>query len=299
MTAGVPRVSGLALRPLAGGATRWAATVGEAELLLRRLAGQLPAGAAPRRFEVAVLFAGGARQHAEIALCRDDSYCEASPWEGLLLRWAKDCIEGNDRPRALQLVRMTELVRHVAHHRAVGEFVDVYEHMEDDLDEEDAARRDRVLASPPPAPLTGSNFRHGRPLDVIRRYVRRDIEAAVVAGMLPEGLQCAVRIEPYEGRLGIEIEVVRVPGLWIPDLCEMCIPVAYRVRPMPEGGLTCRHTPTLAGYSIAADGVLLTLLAIGDVYNRDSGIIGDGAYVVESGFPLGTCFDGALGRAQR
>jgi hypothetical protein len=187
----------------------------------------------------------------------------------------------------------------VAHHHTVGEFVDVYEHLDDDLDDEGVARRDRVLASPRPAQLTGSRYSDGRSLDLIARDVWRDVEAAVVSGMLPEGLRCEVRIEQYEAGPGLELEVQRAPGLWIPDLCEMCVPVVYGIQPPPDGGLTCGHTPTRAGHSRAAEGVLLTLLAIGDVYNRDASRIDGREYVVQSAFDLATCFDGNLGRAQR
>ena len=304
MTAGTAWPAALMLRPvegllLAGGATCWARTVAEAELLLRRHATDIPPDAAPRRVELAVLFARGARRRAEIELSHADACREASPWEAVLLGWAKEFVEGGDTARTLYLVRLAELVRHVAHYRAVGEFVDVYESLDDDVDAEGAARRDRVLASPSPAPLVGAKYDEGRPLTAIAHSVHRDIETAVGNGILPRGLRCAVRLEEFERGPGIEIEVVRAPGLWIPDLCQMCVPVAYGEAPPPEGGLTCGHTPSLAGQSPAAHGVLLTLLAIGDVYNRDSNRIEDGAYVTQGAFELATCFDGSLAGEQR
>jgi hypothetical protein len=297
-------VSALTLRPLeglplAGGATRRARTVAEAELLLRRFAGQIPAGAEPQRFEVAAVFFGGLCKQAEIVLGHEDVHREASPWDGALLGWAKELIEGGDRPRARNLARLAELVRHVAHNRAVGEHVDVYESLGHDVDAAGAARRARVLRGPAPLSLAGSKHSDGRPLSLIARDVRRDIEAAISDGTLPEGLRCVVRIEPFDSGPGLEIEVVRAPRLWIPDLCEMCVPVAFRVQAPPEGGLTCGHTPTLAGYSLAAEGVLLTLLAVGDIYNCDTSRIEDGEYVVRSAFELATCFSSTLGRAQR
>ncbi len=303
MTPGKPKATALTLRPvegllLAGGTTRRARTVAEAELLLRRLSAQIPADAGSQRVEVAVVFAGGMRRQAELALSHEDAHREMSPWDGVLLAWAKECVDRGDRDHALYLVRLAELVRHVAHYRAVGEFVDVYENLDDD-DDEAVTRRARVLASPAPASLVGAKYSEGRSLAAIAHGVRRDIETAVGNGMLPAGLRCEVRIEQFEAGPGIEIEVVRAPGIWIPDLCQMCVAVAYEVQPPPPGGLTCGHTPCIAAHSVTADGVLLTLLAIGDAYNADSSRVEGREYKVSGAFELATFFGGDLCGAQR
>jgi hypothetical protein len=292
------------IRPLAApvlgvGSTRWAQTPAEAELLLRRLAGQIPPHSEPQPFDIAVGFARGGRRRAEIALSHADAHREASLWEAALVAWANESVEAADQGSTGYLMGLAEVVRHVAHYLAVGEFVDVYENLDRDVDIAGAARRARVLASPAPTPLVGPRYREGRALAAIARDVTRDIDAAVGRGVLPEGLRCTVSVEQFEAGPGIEVQVVRAPGLWIPDLCEMCVPVAYGLEPPPEGGLRCGHTPSLGGDSIAADGVLLTVLAIGDAYNRDSSQIEAGQYVVQSAFELATCFGAGVGRAQR
>jgi hypothetical protein len=187
----------------------------------------------------------------------------------------------------------------VAHQRAVGERLDAHESLGQEVDSAGEARRLRILARPPPANLVGRLYRPRRPLEEVARDVRRDIMSAVSQGLLPERLRCTVDVETFEAAQGLAIEVVSAPGLWIPDVCEMCLPIAFGVATPPDGGPTCRHTPTRTGYSLAAHGVLLSLLAIADVYNADAGSVEGAAYVVESAFELATSFCSALDRAQR
>jgi hypothetical protein len=108
-----------------------------------------------------------------------------------------------------------------------------------------------------------------------------------------------VRVERLEaGPRGLVIEVMEAPGLWVPDVCEACMPVALGLLP-PSDVLYCGHTPSLGGDSLAAQGVLLTVMAIADVHNWDAGrIVGD-RYVVECAFELAICFAPNVGRAQR
>jgi hypothetical protein len=221
-----------------------------------------------------------------------------------LLSWARRDRADGEAHRARVLLRLAELVRHVAHQRAVGERVDQHENLGEKLDGASEARRLRLLARPPPADLVGRLYRPRRPLEEVARNVRRDIMTAGSQGLLPDRLRCTVEVETFEAGPGVAIEVVNAPGLWIPDVCEMCLPVAFGLgsAPLgapPNGGPTCGHTPSRTGYSLAAHGVLLTLLAIGDVYNADAGEVEGAAYLVESAFELATSFCSALDRAQR
>jgi hypothetical protein len=302
------KVSAIVLRPvrrtaLAGGVTRWARTVAEAELLVRRFAACIPPGEVPEPIELAVLFAGGASVGAEIALHLEDAHREASPLEEVLLGWAHREHVAGRRARATDLGQMAELVRHVAHHRTIGERVDVHESRAHSVDAngaaEVAATRARVLARPPPAPLVGSRYRDGRLLTEIATDVHRDIQVAVSRGLLPGGLRCAVRVERFEAGRGLELEVLDAPGLWIPDVCEVCLPVALGIEPRTVGPLYCGHTPVLGGDSLAAQGVLLTLMALADLYNWDAGWVEGERYAVESAFQVATCFGPHVGKAQR
>jgi hypothetical protein len=302
MTRNASNVAAVSVRPVDGlrcpaDVARCALTVAEAELRLRRVAASVAPGTKPRRVEATFVFADGARKRRELALTRDGAHCETALLDDVLLGWASEERAGGDNDCTAHLARQAELVRHVAHNRAVSERVEVYERLRDDVDAAGAARRARVLSSPPPAAVVGARYREGRPLELVAHDVRHDVDAAIGDGTLPAGLRCTVRIEPFEEGPGIEIEVVHAPRLWIPDVCEMCLPAAYGLEPPDK--LTCGHTPSRTAHSLAADGVLLTLLAIGDVYNRDEGSVENGDYRVESAFVLATCFDGSLARAQR
>lgn len=264
---------------------------GEVELRLRRLAAQTPDSGEPTRVEVALQFGDNAGFADELLLHRRDAIAEQPLLGGPVRTWAARELAGGNGARASYLARWGGLLEHVVHQLLLAERGGL-----DESPREDDAERARRRALPPPAPLKGAHYRSGRTVAEIERAVRRDLGAAATDGTLPAGLLCTVRA----AGAGLDIEVKKAPRVWIPDLCEVCLPRAYGLgAAAPSGPPSCGHTPTLGGESLEATGLLLTVLALADVYNCDeSGFDGDQLRVA-MGFELTVCFDPALARAQR
>jgi hypothetical protein len=301
MRSSKPSLAGLTLRPLdgllcAGGSAQWVSSVAEAEILLRLLAAE--PRPEPVRVEVGAVWADGRRGAVELALAAADAHRERALLQDVLDGWMRAAAEADD-PRAPLLAWMEEIARHVAHNRAVGERVGALETAEELLDAAGVERRARALAVPPPAPLRGARFVPGRPLAAVARDVRSDVSRAVVAGLLPAGVSVVVSEARFELERGLEIEVVRAPRLWLPDVCEQCLSIAYGLERRPPSGPRCGHTPALAGMSVAAQGVLLTVLALGDAYNADELDQGPDSFFAASAFPLATFFGPQVGSGQR
>ncbi len=267
-------------------------TPGEVELCLRRLAAQTPESGEPTRVEIALQFGDNVGFADELLLHRGDAIAEQPLLGGPVRMWAaRELVDGNGA-RAAYLTRWNELLEHIVHQLLLAERGGV-----DESPREDDAERVHRRALPPPAPLKGPRYRSGRTLSEIERAVRRDLGAAATDGTLPAGLLSTVRAAGG----GLEIEVTKAPRVWLPDLCEVCLPRAYGLgAAAPSGPPSCGHTPTLGGESLEATGLLLTVFALADVYNCDESGFDEGDQLrVAMGFDLAVCFDPGLARAQR